>query len=238
VKIKFYHLHADTDTRAILSELVIGALMKIFLAVLSVIVFSQGAFASVLCEKRLVDHFQKLEIKPNEQRDTHDYLNPEFEYLGKKAYSKISMEEFQKTIDEAKKFEIKDTRANEAIRVCSSIKAFAKMGLSKKEIWLKTLSFQDGWSEGMREPLDEMIQAELDAAKKLPAEIGLNEKKEIGFCAPSADQNECVTPDGRVYKLVNSVNQLGRHVAKEQEAAPSANAKEIADDLATLNIAK
>jgi hypothetical protein len=43
----------------------------------------------------------------------------------------------------------------------------------------------------------------------------------LGFCNPSTDQTECLAPDGRVYKLDNSINQLGRQILKD--SAPIEN---------------
>ncbi len=37
----------------------------------------------------------------------------------------------------------------------------------------------------------------------------------MGFCTPNIDETECTTIDGRVYRLVKSINQAGRQIQKQ-----------------------
>ncbi|PIP93035.1 MAG: hypothetical protein COW00_07265 [Bdellovibrio sp. CG12_big_fil_rev_8_21_14_0_65_39_13] len=53
-----------------------------------------------------------------------------------------------------------------------------------------------------------------------------------GFCTPNNDQTFCQSPDGRVYKLDNSVNQLGRklkEISDETEQITKENFKKSQD---------
>ena len=109
----------------------------------------------------------------------------------------------------------KDTRKNEIIRVCTSIKTFVAMGLSPKEIFIKTLPYQNGWSEPMREPLNKIVENEIKHFKRLPVEANESFAVLSVFCTPNSPETECQTPDGRVYVLNKGVNQLGRNIIKE-----------------------
>ena len=190
--------------------------MKPLIASLSVLIFSVSAFGSVTCENKLNAQFQKLKINTNEMRDSTDYLNPSMVALGKKAHDSSSMEELTATIKLAEKYEVKDSRKNEIIRVCTAIKTFADLGLSNKEIWLKTIEYQNGWSTSMTAPLEGLIQNEIDSIRASKGNIAMG----LGapnFCAPDSGETECQTPDGRVYKLNKAVNQLGRSFIKTKD---------------------
>ncbi len=58
-----------------------------------------------------------------------------------------------------------DSRFNEIVRFCSAIRAYAEIGMRSDEIELKTLPFQNGWSESMREPLPSLIKQEIKQLK-------------------------------------------------------------------------
>lgn len=58
-----------------------------------------------------------------------------------------------------------DSRFNEIVRVCTAIRAYAETGMNADDIELKTLTFQNGWSEPMRAPLKAAIRKEIKQLK-------------------------------------------------------------------------
>lgn len=126
---------------------------------------SQVVFASMDCEKKLSQHFETLNIEVKKPMKSNDYLNADFTAIGKKAYKTSSPSELQKSLDAAKAYEATDSRYNEIVRVCSAIRAYAETGMRADDIELKTLSFQNGWSEPMRAPLKATIQKEIKQLK-------------------------------------------------------------------------
>lgn len=173
--------------------------MKLQLALILSSVLSLQAFASIECENKLVEHFTKEGIDTTTMNKTQDYTHPHQKVLNKKAYSTSSVYEFTKLISEAKKYIVKDSRGNEAIRVCTTIAALARAGLSSKEIEEKTLDFQNGWTEAMRAPVAELIKNELAA-------LGIDGSKNIAssdklLCSLNVNESNCSTLDGKIYKL-------------------------------------
>lgn len=51
------------------------------------------------------------------------------------------------------------------------------------------------------------------------------ESKTAGFCEPSSDESTCQTPDGKVYKLDKSVNQVERHLTKDSDQSSDTSEK-------------
>lgn len=177
--------------------------MKLQLAMALFTLISFQAFASIECETKLVEHFQKEGIDTITMNKTQDYTHPHQKSLNKKAYSTSSVYEFTKLISEAKKYNVKDSRGNEAIRVCTTIAALARAGLSAKEIEEKTLDFQNGWTEAMRLPVAELIKNELNA-------LGIEGSKNIAssdklLCSLNVNESHCSTLDGKIYKLQANV---------------------------------
>lgn len=117
--------------------------------------------ASIECENALIRHFKKLKIDPEAARMTQDYLHPLSKKIGECIYKTESLSGMKSLIEETKKFQVSDSRRNEAVRVCTAISAFVSLGLDEKQIESKIISFQDGWSEGMRAPLKDLIKSEI-----------------------------------------------------------------------------
>lgn len=144
--------------------------MKTVLALVLLSVMVTPAFASMECEKKLSKHFESLKINVKAPMQSQDYLNGEVVALSNAAYDKTkppvtSKAELTKMFEAFKKYESLDSRFNEIVRVCSAIRAFAQVGLPADEIEMKTSSFQNGWSEGMREPLAGAIAQEITQLK-------------------------------------------------------------------------
>ena len=164
--------------------------MKTVLALVLLTVVSTPAFASMECEKKLSKHFESLKINVKATMKSQDYLNGEVRALSNAMYDKTappakSKEELMKMLEAFKKYESSDSRFNEIVRVCSAIRAFAEVGIPADEIELKTLAFQNGWSEGMREPLAAAIAQEITQLKS---------SKEISDqCRPSGKGSKPVT---------------------------------------------
>lgn len=119
---------------------------------------------------------------------SQDYLNADLTVLGKKAYKTTSPAEMQKALDAAKIYEATDSRFNEIVRVCSAIRAYSEVGMKADEIEMKTLSFQNGWSEPMRAPLKAAIQKEI---KQLKAAGEVDD-----ICKPKTQKAETTSQSG------------------------------------------
>jgi len=139
--------------------------MRIVLSTVVFLLSTQFTFASMDCEKSLSKHFGTLNIDVKKPMKSQDYLNADLTALSKKAYQTNSPAEMQKALDAAKMYETTDSRFNEIVRVCSAIRAYAETGMNADDIELKTLSFQNGWSEPMRAPLKAAIKKEIKQLK-------------------------------------------------------------------------
>lgn len=172
--------------------------MKLIFSLLIAIFSFQFSFASIECEKKFAKHFESLEIDVKQNRESFDYLNAEAQLLGKQFYARESKRlgkekftteqqpKFDKFLKDAAKFETIDSRYNEIIRVCSAIRAFAEVGVSEDEIELKTLPFQNGWSEPMRAPLKAAIKKEVKQLKAADEINDICEAKAQRAAAPKS----------------------------------------------------
>ncbi len=138
--------------------------MKVFVLT-AALLLPVAAFATLECESALLGHFKTLKIDVDASRMTSDYLHPAHRKAGECVYKAQSMNELESIIEKAKKFKVADSRKNEIIRVCTAISAFVSLGLDETKIAAEILKFQNGWSEGMRTPLQEVIKSEMAYAQ-------------------------------------------------------------------------
>jgi hypothetical protein len=145
-----------------------------------------------------------------------DYVKESRDYAGFGGVEKDMREEIIYKVEAGKK-----------IKVGSKISKIKPYELRELEIggkyWLK----DDPATNDIKDQFDSLIDLSQSTTKKAelsdPHALGAYggngpmPAMGIGFCTPNSDESECAAPDGRVYKLDKSTNQLGRNINKEKE---------------------